>query len=400
MRGDGTPGADAIFFYNDANNYEIRNMRIDSWKIGIHAAGANACSSSSPRCDGENTNIRVYDSTITNNTNQGWLGGADDSGIYNSYWEGNGDYKILDHNIYFSSADNFTISGNKLYRSARGTGTTCGGASLVAHGVIDNIVVENNEIWEDIGEANNACWGIALDNGYSAGERITNAVIRGNIVRNMGNVAIGVAVCDGCLIENNVVISEQPININAITAPNRSRGEGDIETTNITVRNNSIFIGAASGGTGINVGRSGSDHTVTSNAIYYEGTNSSFNCMLLNSNPNVFDAVGYNLCYTPNAPNAEWADGIGSLSAWQALGHGQGSQVANPGFSDPRNWDLSPSSSSSQMVGAGHPQLSSPMAFWGAQRTSSPDAGAFEFGADMPDAPAPGRTLAAPFLLE
>jgi len=400
MRGDGTDGANAIFFYNDANNYEIRNMRIDSWKIGIQGGPSSACSSRSPRCNGKNDEIRVYDSTITNNTNQGWLGRASNGGLYNNYWEGNGGFKILDHNIYYSHGDNFTISGNRLYRAAQGSGTVCGGASLAVHGTVDNLLVENNEIWEDIGGANQACWGIGIDNGYSSAEAITNLVVRGNVVRNVGNVGIGVAACSNCLIENNIVISEQAFNVNAITAPDRSAGAGDIETTQITVRNNSIFIGAASGGTGINVGRTGSNHTIISNAILYEGT-SNFNCMLLNTNTNVFTAVGHNVCYYPNASSsAEWADGMGNLASWQSRGLGQGSMNVDPQFADPANGDLSAASANSNIVNAGDPNLSSSLALWGAERTGSFDIGAFEYGAAMPDAPIPTPSLAAPFLLE
>lgn len=399
MRGDGTDGADAIFFYNDANDYTIRNLRIDSWKIGIHPAASRSCDSDDTRCNARNDRIFVYDSTITNNTNQGWLGRADNSGLFNNYWEGNGDSITLDHNIYFSNGNNFTISGNRLYRSAHGTGNECRGASLVAHGTIDNILVENNEIWEDVGSATPQCWGIALDNGYSSAESITNAVIRGNIVRNMGNVAIGVAVCQDCLIENNVVIAEQAHGTRGIIAPNRSAGPGDAETTRVTVRNNSIYFGAAADGTGISVGSTGNNHTIANNAIYYEGTDRGFSCMTLNSNTSVYDAVANNICYFPNSSGGTWASGIGSLSELQSRGLGQGSQNVNPEFSSRQNGNLSAASSSSPMVNGANAQLASPLAVFGAERDGSPDVGAYEYGVSTPN-PRPTPTLAPPVFLE
>ena len=126
------------------------------------------------------------------------------------------------------------ISGNELYRSSLNEQGRCGGTSLVAHGVMANLVIENNLVREDIGFAEQACWGIALDPGYSTPEQFDNLIIRGNQVVNVGNVAIGSTSCVNCLIENNVIIHEQDFGVTAIAVPNKSRASDDAETTNVT----------------------------------------------------------------------------------------------------------------------------------------------------------------------
>jgi hypothetical protein len=219
-----------------------------------------------------------------------------------------------------------------------------------------------------------------VDNGYGSAEGFTNVVIRGNIVRNVGNMAIGVGACADCLIENNVVIHEQDFGITAIAAPDRDLGSGDLPQDDIIVRNNSIYIGPDSGGTAISVRDMGDNHQIVGNAITYAGTSSSFNCLRADLDPAAYDAIDYNLCDFPNASEAEWANGANSLSDWQtATGFDTHSLQADPGFANPSNGDLSAASGSAQMVDNGHPTLSSPIDIDGNVRDAQPDAGAYEF---------------------
>jgi hypothetical protein len=254
----------------------------------------------------------------------------------------------------------------------------------VVHGEHDDLRIEGNEIWEEVGFAGGGCWGIAVDNGYSSAEGFTNVVIAGNTVRNVGNLAIGVGACAGCTIENNVILHDQPFGITAIAAPDRSPGPGDLPQDDILVRNNSIWIGPDSGGTAIAVGDMGDDHVIVSNAIHYAGTSNSFNCLRVDLPLTAYQEIDHNICHFPNASGAEWSNGYGTspdpLSAWQATGFGQQSQMTDPGFADPAAFDLSAASESAPIVDTGHPTLSSLTEFHGLSREALPDVGAYEWG--------------------
>ena len=138
--------------------------------------------------------------------------------------------------------------GNELYRSAIVDGE-CAGVSFVVHGEHDGLLIEGNLVREDLGAAGGGCWGIAVDTGYGEAELFRNVTIRGNRVINVGNVAIGLNACENCLVENNVVVHEQSFGTRGIAAPNRDRDAADLAMTGVTIRNNSIFIGADAGGT-------------------------------------------------------------------------------------------------------------------------------------------------------
>ncbi len=228
----------------------------------MHLAGSNPCNGADPDCDGRNERITLLGSTIRNNSAQGWLGASSGSQILYNDFENNGTTAIFDHNIYVSGSGGgqthgIRVVGNRLYRSALDTSGVCRGVSLVVHGEHDDLRIEGNEIWEDVGFAGGGCWGIAVDNGYGSAEGFTNVVIAGNTVRNVGNLAIGVGACADCTIENNVIVHDQDFGITAIAAPDRSLGAGDLPQDDIVVRNNSIWIGPDSGGTAISVRRHG-----------------------------------------------------------------------------------------------------------------------------------------------
>ena len=389
LRGAGTDAGWGFFLYNDIDDVTIRNLAISGFAIGVHLAGSNACSVSDPQCDGRNERITLRDSTLLDNSRQGWLGASSGSRILFNHFEGNGSTAVFDHNIYVSGSSGgqtqgIRVIGNKLHRSTLDAAGTCQGVSLVVHGEHDDLRLEGNEIWEDVGFAGQGCWGIAVDNGYSEPESFTNVVIGRNIVRNVGNVAIGVGACADCVIETNIILHDQPFGVTAIAAPDRSLGAGDQPQDDILVRNNSIWIGPAGGGTAISVRDMGDDHGIVSNAIHYAGTSSSFNCLRADLPTGSYQDIDYNVCYFPDADGAEWADGSGSspdpLSAWQAAsGFGGQSQMTDPGFADPVAYDLSAKSATAAIVDSGHPTLSSPLEINGWPRDALPDVGAYEW---------------------
>jgi hypothetical protein len=389
LRGSATDSGWGFFLYNDIDDVTIRNVSIEDFGIGVHLAGSNPCNGADPDCDGRNERLTLLGSSIRNNSAQGWLGASSGSQILYTDFENNGSTAIFDHNIYVSGSGGgqthgIRVVGNRLFQSALDTSGVCRGVSLVVHGEHDDLRIEGNEIWEDVGFAGGGCWGIAVDNGYGSAEGFTNVVIAGNTVRNVGNLAIGVGACANCTIENNVIVHDQSFGITAIAAPDRSSGPGDLPQDNIIVRNNSIWIGPDSGGTAISVGEMGDDHVIVSNAIHYAGTSSSFNCLNVDLPLTAYQEIDHNICHFPSAPGAEWSHGYGTqpdpLSAWQATGFGQQSQMTGPGFADPAAFDLSAASESVPMVDTGHPILSSPIELHGLSRGALPDVGAYEWG--------------------
>ena len=108
----------------------------------------------------------------------------------------------------------------------------------------------------------------------------------------------------------------------------------------------------------------------------YTGASDWWACLEADLPTSSYDAIDYNVC---GFSAGVWANWVGDLSNWQALGWGAHSQAANPGFISA--WDLSPASNTAAIVDAGHPTLSSPTDIDGNPRDSAPDAGAYEWSA-------------------
>ncbi len=360
----------AFFFYNDVNDVLIENVRIDGFAIGVHLAGANACAVGDALCNGQNDRITLRQLTITNSDHQGILGGANDLLIENSYLENNGDGTIFDHNIYVSGGSGITIRGNELYRSSLDGSGNCNGTSLVGHGILNNVLIEANVVREALGMANDACWGIAITPAYDTAESFSNVTIRGNRVENVGNVAIGMASCLNCTIENNVLIQNQGFGMTAVAVPAQPPQAGDAISANFIIRNNSIW---TTTGTGIALNE-GSGHIIVSNAIQATGTNAIWNCLDATQAASSYDVIDHNVC---DFSVGEWANAVGDLAAWQAFGWGGNSLAALPGFVS--GGDLRPGAETAALVNAGHPTLSSTVDFAENGRDALPDVGAYEW---------------------
>ena len=108
-------------------------------------------------------------------------------------------------------------------------------------------------------------------------EAFTNVTVAGNTVINTGNLSIGVASCQGCVIEDNLVIQGQSdFNSVGIQAhENGTRESVDQPMTAIQVINNTIYFNeTAQYTTGIRVGTEGTGHVVASNVILSAATTS------------------------------------------------------------------------------------------------------------------------------
>lgn len=380
--------ASGFLLQNDIDDVEIRRVRIEGFRIGVHLAGANNCSAD-PACDGRNTRITLRDAHVEGNHAFGWLGSSDGSRILDSSFVGNGSLAVFDHNVYISgSSDGMRIAGNRLYRSTLDADGNCDAVSLVVHGTHGELVIEDNAVEEDLGKAEPGCWGIAVDPGYSEAEGFTDVVIRGNRLINVGRVAIGLASCQRCVVENNLVLQDNAasrFDAIAIVAPDRARAANDLPMDAVTIRNNAIHFGAKAGGTGIRLDQEGDGHRLVSNAIHANGAGA-FACFELDPLPARYLAVDHNLCFAPSASAFDWVRDAGSLAQWQlATGFDQHSASVDPGFADADAGDLAPASAASAMVDRGDPLHSSGFDIAGTPRDGAPDVGAWEWRAAAPD---------------
>jgi hypothetical protein len=369
LSGGGT-AVDGVFVFNDTDDVLLCNLRIDGFAIGVQVAGSNPGGTG----DGSNARIVLRNSEVTNNSGMGWLGNGRGCAIEYSRFDNNGFAEaVFNHNIYLGGeGTGERVVGNVLTRSAVVNGG-CAGVSLVVHGVHDDLRIEGNTVSEPPGTATAGCWGIAVDPGYGTAEGFRNVVIARNLVHDVGNLSIGVAACDGCLIEDNVVVQAQPGV--AISAPDRESGAGDLPLDAVTIRNNSILYAPGTSGAAIHLGSAGTGHEVVSNAVLHGGTSGAcFQADLPDSAYSVFD---YNLCRPP--AGGAWGLDVGGLEQWQAAraldAH---SRAADPRFrSIAAPYDFS-AADGSPLIGGGDPVHSAPTSFSGAARDASPDAGAYE----------------------
>ena len=371
-----------FFVYNDIDDVLLCNLSLEGFAIGIQVAGSNAAG---PGSDAVNSRIVLRNSTILRNSEQGWLGGCESCAIEHCQFEDNGFRGgVFYHNIYLSSPNDLVthgmrVVGNTLHGAAIVAGQ-CQGVSLVGHGKHDDLLIEGNVVTEDIGAAGQGCWGIAIDSGYGTAEAFQRVVVRGNTVSNVGNVGIGLSACQGCVVENNVVVQEQPFDTHAIAVPDRARGPEDLPMSDAIVRNNSIYFGASSGGIGVLLGEEGTGYRLVSNAVQYAGSGAAWRCFRLGPAATAFAADDYNLCSAPGAAST-WVEGTGDLAAWRlATGFDLHSLVADPQFASLVGpaYDLRAGSSASPLVGNGAPLDSSPTDRDGLSRDATPDLGAYE----------------------
>lgn len=374
-----------IFLANDIDDVSIDNMNIDGFDIGVFLGGSNACEATDTSCDGQNKRISLSNSVISNSHSFGWLGASSGTLLSNNEFHHNGTLQFYDHHIYLSNSagevtSGIQVVGNYMYKSALDENGWCGAAPLVVHGQHDNLLIESNTVIEDIGLTHRRCWGIIVDNSDGS-ESFHDLIIRGNLIKNVGNNAIAVGGCSSCTIENNVIVNQQTgFNYWGIQLP--TRGEHDF-LDNITIRNNSIYIDGGQNANGITLNHNGSNHSIVNNSIHYVGNNGLFNCFDSNLNANDFYLFDNNNCHRPNASGSEWVDGMGSLENWQNItGFDMLSSQTDPLFTNPTMGLMLPANNLSPLVNRGNELMASVHDFMGLLRDDSPDVGAFEWFAD------------------
>ncbi|MBL1457691.1 MAG: right-handed parallel beta-helix repeat-containing protein [Methylophaga sp.] len=233
----------AIFIADEVNDFHVDNVHVEGFGIGFHSAGSGP----NPFTNRMHDRVSLTNSIIINNSAQGFLGACNDCLIENNVFENNGYARaIFNHNIYvgFPSSKrykNMTIRNNKLYQSAM-FGDECAGTSLVAHGNIDNLIIEDNLLKEDKHAVQGHCYGISIAQGYGdkVDESFHNVIIRRNRLINLGAVGIGCASCNSAIITENVIIDESGVMTRGIAVPERA--EESIKSNNILIAKNKIYM--------------------------------------------------------------------------------------------------------------------------------------------------------------
>lgn len=350
-----------FFFYRRVADVQMSCLDISGFSVGIHVANNGA-------------RITLSDSHVHHNGEQGYLGGCDDCGIVRGHFDNNGFARadigegMFSHNVYMSATDQggyatqgMYIRDSYLTRSAVNTASgKCMGVSLVVHGgMIDNLQITGNVIEEPTGGADFGCWGIAVDAAVPRPERNQDILISGNVIRNVGNMGIGLSSCVRCTVQNNVIIQEAMGGMRGIAIPSRPRSDNDAISTESMVRNNTIYL--AQVGAGVLVGGEGSGHSVVNNIVAYEGTTGL--CFALDLPVGSYGAVSSNQC-----SGGVLDVGINAMDS--EVG------VASPEFLDaPRDLRLAPNSPAVDSARTGQgPQRD----LLGTARGARPDRGAFE----------------------
>lgn len=230
-----------VFLYNDVDDLTLKNLHIEGFEIGVYPAGTNPLNYGA---NPYNERLKLLDSVIVNNSSQGWLGSCNDCVIAGNLFQNNGySHAIFNHNIYLGSPQNYpafniTVRDNVLSQSAMFEGK-CQGVSLVAHGLIMNLTIENNVIKEDADAVTPFCWGISVDPGYAKEESFSVLRILNNKVINMGGHAIGCASCDDVTIKSNTIIDRTDHLQAAIKVP--IRPEDSVKEVDVQILDNSIY---------------------------------------------------------------------------------------------------------------------------------------------------------------
>ena len=278
-----------LFLFRNINQVVMQCLEVDGFGIGVYL-NSN---------DLESGDITLSDSQIHDNGVMGWLGGTHRTRLERNRFHNNGwlNASALQHNVYLSQMkSDGIVRGNWLSDSALDANDQCVGTSLVAHNDNTvNLLIENNLIEER--NPSPGCWGLTVDAAGSTTESHQSAVIRGNLVRNVGNLAIGVASCVDCIIENNIVVQTLIGGATGIASPNRSTVAPDLDVSGTVVRNNSVYFGGSASGRAYYVGERGGDYVVTNNIGYFANPQSGNSCYDFDLSADAYQLVNSNLCF-------------------------------------------------------------------------------------------------------
>lgn len=395
-----------IFMYGNGHDTTICNLYIHNMQIAVNIARAAETDRQS--------NHTIRDCTFTGNWGQGFLGGGENFMLLRSYFDLNGTRPGLDHDVYMVGAngsdqsqpsDTMTMQDCELTRSTWTAGTGCQASEFTAHGLMANLTIQGNYVHEAIGTIDPGCWGIAPAPGYIYTEKLTNVIVRNNVIENVGNSGIPAGSWNGGLIENNVIINVQGVTDKAISMSENechSTGPGscsdnagigppggvDFTLTGVTVRNNSFLLDV---GTAVSIRNAGSGYYSVNNAAYItSGTGPCFDFPLSTGS---YTAIDYNDCFISGGTGAHW-QGAQTLATWNgATGFDGHSLTTNPAFLSLTSPYSLAFLNTSPLYNAGSTANGSATDILGVTRPQSTatDIGAYELLVGIPTPAAPGR---------
>ena len=362
--GSSTSAQIGVYLYRNVALYPNSGYVHDDSVLNVDLRGFDIAIEDADADDQNNT---VQGNHIYDSTNQGYLGGSQNLNLNYNYFENNGSdtANAENHSIYVASHSFITginIIGNYVTGYYSGTGATqCTGGPLILHGSMTDLVVSGNTVIE-ASNASGECWGISANNLTAApyGGFYRNALFSDNIVVNGGSAGMDIANCPNCVIENNLIISDNPWAHAGISVPPEAARTSiagctpsatvqcyDDPSTNYTIRNNTIYFttNANEGMTGIQAGDSASTETqvgfkVYNNTVTYLAASSGLNQVYCFDYPlpaSAYTIIDNNNCYVPHSSTLSYAweqATRDSLSNWAAATgfdtiH---SSTVNPGF--------------------------------------------------------------------
>ena len=292
-----------IFIADEVNDFHVDNVHVEGFGVGFNSAGSGP----NPFTNRMHDRVSLTNSIVINNSQQGFLGACNDCLIENNLFKNNGYGRaIFHHNIYVGAASNaryqnITIRNNRLYQSAM-VNNECAGTSLVAHGNIDNLTIEDNILEEDKHAVQGHCNGNSVAQGYGekVDESFNNVIIRRNKLTNLGAVGIGCASCNGALIVDNIIIDKSGVMNRGIAVPERR--EESVKSNKVVISNNRIYMINSSGAAlrlgGVNT------FNVSDNIIMVPDADVIENCFKL-TDANANTDISSNECLSIKA-DADW----------------------------------------------------------------------------------------------
>ena len=200
----GSGSSHGFRFDNGTSDITIQDSIIQQYAVGVYVKKRN----------GSDTvwNIKLYRNLIQNNLHQGVLGGGPGYEIINNTFLDNGSNGVYDHGIYFGCGDPGDgspcpqlIKGNYISGSSRSGSGACQGTQIVAHGYLNETVVENNVIIEPDGNAVSTCYGIGLTECCGQESTMSNITIRNNVIVDNGRIGITLRGVTGADVHNNII---------------------------------------------------------------------------------------------------------------------------------------------------------------------------------------------------
>jgi len=271
--------------------------------------------------------------------------------------------------LWSESDPNLRIEDNEFSNIGHDGAGHCAATAIDLHGKQTDASLARNRFTEAAASGSATCKAISLSADLTApAERVR---IANNLISNFGAELIHVRYCDDCLIENNVLVTEQPIasTLFYLGGANRTK-----------LRNNTLYFSADAGSdaaasAGFLFERDATTE-LSNNLILNLGSRPQFSCFfgLDPSTPN-FEYSDYNLCFFPHVVAGEWVSGRGRLLDWQQVA---GAPDQHSFYADPElDAELHPNAGSF-VAGKGDRAHAPATDAAGKARRDPPDVGAYE----------------------